>query len=331
MRLGFLCEPTNNAYYRAIIPMRALERRGHTVLWPSRFGEDVPMRELLGCDLVHCYRRTQRIEDLRTLSRRGVAVTFDNDDNYAAAQVSEGGEGLAGNRYNRQKFRELLKVAALADLTTTPSDVLAEIYRQAGVESVAVIENHLERSMPGFDAPSRHEGIVLGWVAGREHSVDLQRVPVMGALERLLEAHETLRVVSVGLRLPLASDRYEHIPRVALPQLLKITSAIDIGIAPLADIAFNHSRSNVKLKEYASGGAAWLASPVGPYVGHGDKQGGRLVADGDWYEAIDSLIANPRQRKRLARHAVKWAKRQAIDHHAQAWESAFLAATSRVG
>lgn len=35
MRLGFICEATVNAYYRATLPMRALERRGHTVLWPT--------------------------------------------------------------------------------------------------------------------------------------------------------------------------------------------------------------------------------------------------------------------------------------------------------
>jgi hypothetical protein len=330
MRLGFLCEPTNNAYYRAIIPMRALERRGHTVLWPAQLGDDVPLRELLSCDLVHCYRRTKRIDDLRTLSAHGVAVSFDNDDNYAAAEVSYGGAGLAGNRYNRQKFREVLKSAGVADLTTTPSDVLADIYRQAGVENVAVIANHLERSMPGFNAPSRHDGVVLGWVAGREHSVDLQRIPIVGAIERLLAKHRSLRVLSVGLRLPLAPERYEHIPKVALPQLLKITSRIDIGIAPLAEVPFNQARSNVKLKEYASGGAAWLASPVGPYRGHGEKQGGRLVDDDDWFEAVDELIEHPRMLRRLARHAVKWAKREVIERNAQSWDSVFQATLSHV-
>lgn len=326
MKLGFLCEPTNNAYYRAIIPLRALERLGHTVLWPARFGDDVPMRELLGCDLVHCYRRVRRIEDLRALARAGVAVTFDNDDNYAAAEVSYGGTGLAGNRYNRRKFREVLEVAGMSHMTTTPSGVLADIYRSAGVERVAVIENHLERSMPGFDARSKHRGVVVGWVAGREHSVDLERIAVGTALRRLLDAHTDLHVLSVGLRLPLSSERYDHIPEVPLPQLLKVTSRLDIGIAPLVDTPFNRSRSNIKLKEYASGGAAWLASPVGPYRGHGEQQGGWLVEDDDWYEALDGLIRDSRQRGRLAKRAIRWARQQTIDRHARLWESAFQVA-----
>ena len=69
---------------------------------------------------------------------------------------------------------------------------------------------------------------------------------------------------------------------------------------------------------------------MGPYRALGEKQGGRLVADHDWFPALDELIRNPRQRKRLARRALKWAKTQTIDHHAQAWENAFLDATERV-
>ena len=323
VRLGFICDPSNNAYYRAIFPMRALERRGHTVVWPARLGEDVPFRELATCDLVHCYRSPHRLEDLRRLSARGVTVTFDNDDNYATALVSEGGSGLAGNRYNNKISREMLKMAATADLTTTPSEILAQAYRDAGIEHVKVIENYLERQMFGFATNSPHDGIVLGWVAASEHQADLDRLPILDALKRLLANHKSLHVLTVGLRLPLPPERYEHIPEIPHPQLLKIINRIDIGIAPLADIPFNHSRSNVKLKEYASGAATWLASPVGPYQTLNQRQGGQLVQDQDWLPAIENLIHNPRTRKRLTKKALKWAKQQTIDNHTQTWEQAF--------
>jgi hypothetical protein len=60
MKLGFICEPTANAYYRAMLPMRALERRGRTVHWPINT-YDPPVHNLLDCELVHCYRRTDRL------------------------------------------------------------------------------------------------------------------------------------------------------------------------------------------------------------------------------------------------------------------------------
>lgn len=329
MRLGVIYEPSaSNAYYRAVIPMQALERRGHTVAWPTK-ADAIPLREFLGCDLVHCYRRMDRFGDLRKLSERGVAISFDNDDDFAAAEVGAGGRGLEGRRHNKELFREILQAARLADLTTTPNQLLAERYRSAGVDNVAVIENHLQRDMFGFASKSKHEGVVVGWVAGREHKLDLERIPVTDALKRLLEVHPNLRILTVGVRLPLHSERYEHIPEVHFHDLLKITGRMDIGIAPLADTIFNRSRSNVKLKEYSSGGASWLASPVGPYRALGEQQGGLLVADDDWPSAIDELIRNPRKRKRLARRALKWAKAQTIDRYAQTWENEFLNAIER--
>jgi hypothetical protein len=328
MRLGFIGETTANAYYRAIIPMRALERRGHSVVWP-RNSYDPTIRELFGCELVHCYRRMDRIGDLRKLSRRGVAISFDNDDNYAAAEVSDGGTGLKGHRHNQELSRLILTAVRLADLVTTPSPVLAEQYRAAGAENVIVIENRLERDMFGFGVRSKHDGVVLGWIAGREHRLDLERLSIAATLERLLAAHPQLRILTVGVRLPLQSDRYEHIEAVPFPDLLTTTGRLDIGIAPIADTLFNRSRSNIKLKEYGSGGSLWLASPVGPYRDLGEKQGGMLVPDDDWFPTIHELIEHRRSRKRLAKRALAWATTQTVDHHAEIWEDTFLAAIER--
>jgi glycosyltransferase involved in cell wall biosynthesis len=330
MKLGFICPPINNAYYRAIIPMRALESRGHTVVWPVKLGEDAPTRELVTCDLVHCYRRGDRPEDLKQLSKRGVALSFDNDDDFALAEVSDGGSGLAGSLYNRKVARRLLQAAKLCDLVTTPSEALADSYRRAGIGDAVVIQNYLDRGTFSFGSPSRHPGIVVGWIAGREHRLDLERVPILDPLRRLLETHADLRVLTVGVRLPLRSDRYEYIERVEYPDLLKVIARIDVGLAPLADTAFNRSRSNVKLKEYGAGGATWLASPVGPYRELGESQGGSLVADDDWFAAIDALLRSRRTRSRLAKRALRWARGETIDAHVEQWAKAFLATIDRV-
>lgn len=103
----------------------------------------------------------------------------------------------------------------------------------------------------------------------------------------------------------------------------------DIGIAPLADTPFNRARSNVKLKEYAALGIPWLASPVGPYAGLGTEQGGRLVGDGEWEEALRSLIRHPLRRRRLAEAARSWAATQTIETAAPLWEATFEEAVRR--
>jgi hypothetical protein len=330
MRLGFIFERMSNAYYRAIFPMRALERRGHEVVWPAK-DRDAPMSELATCDLVHCYRRRDRIGDLRALSASGVAVSFDNDDNYALSDLSDVGVGFEGRQRNRKIFQEILKASRLADLTTTPSDQLARYYRAAGAGNVVVIENYLARNMIGFGAKSRHDGVVVGWIAGREHAPDLRLIPVTDALRRLLEIHPDVRVLSVGVALPLRSERYTHIKDVDFTELLTLTSTMDIGIAPLADTPFNRCRSNSKLKEYASGGAAWLASPVGPYRELGEGEGGMHVADDGWLTALDALVRSRRTRRRLAKRALRWANAQTIDRNVHLWEAALLDAVARAG
>lgn len=329
MQLGVIYVPgAANSYYRALFPLRALQRRGHSVVWPQA-ADDVPMAKLLECDLVHWYRRVDRLADLRRLSEHGVAVSFDNDDDFSAddSQLAADGTSMESGvdilRHNTQIFRKTVKAAQLADLTTTPSELLAERYRREGASNVLVIGNSVEPRTFGFGSRSKHEGVVIGWVASGEHYSDLKQIPVAGAIRKLLDAHPHVRLLTVGVRLPIDSERYQHVLHIPFLELVKAIGGIDIGIAPLADTPFNRSRSDIKLKEYASGGAAWLASPVGPYRAFGEREGGMLVGDDDWYQALDTLVTKARLRKRLSRRARAWVKAQTIDKHVEIWETAF--------
>jgi hypothetical protein len=335
MRLGFILEPNApNSNYRAIFPMRALEQRGHEVLWPTSLERDLPLGDLQGCDLVHCFRRLDRSRDLKQLMQRGVVVSFDNDDDFGAADMTSSADGRLetggkARKANAKRFTEILRLTRVVDLATTPSEVLAEEYRTAGAEHVAVIENRLDGELDGFGAKAAHPGVVVGWMAGSEHERDLSLLPIIDVLQRLLDAHSELRVVTIGLRLPLRSERYEFRPKVPFGKLLESMADIDIGIAPLADTAFNHARSDVKLREYGAVGAAWLASPVGGYREHGSSEGGRLVGDGEWFDVLDGLIRGGFRRRRLSRQALKWARSQTIDRHASQWEEEFTRAMER--
>ncbi|HYV14976.1 MAG TPA: hypothetical protein VE972_03045, partial [Conexibacter sp.] len=167
------------------------------------------------------------------------------------------------------------------------------------------------------------------WVAALEHQVDYQQLGLRETLLRLLDAHSDLTVRSYGLNLGLRHARYEHASATKLLQLAKILARCDIGIAPLVDIPFNRARSNIKLKEYGSAGLAWLASPVGPYASMGEAQGGRLVPDDGWHDALERLIVNGRERGRLAKRAARWASGQGIDEHAHRWEAVLRDAVER--
>ena len=82
--------------------------------------------------------------------------------------------------------------------------------------------------------------------------------------------------------------------------------AWDIGLAPLADTAFNRCKSPIKTLDYAAIGMAVLASDVDVYRGSvADGVGGMLVPNDPaaWYAAISRLIRDTELRGRLARGA----------------------------
>ncbi len=136
-------------------------------------------------------------------------------------------------------------------------------------------------------------------------------------------------MISLGLRLGLRSERYFHIPYVPLAVLTRQLVEFDVGIAPLSDIEFNRSRSNVKLKEYAAARVAWLASPIGPYADMGERQGGRLVADDRWHDELVRLIEKPKDRRKLAKRGERWVAGETLSRNAQAWEAALASAVER--
>lgn len=326
MRLAFIYdgEVVSNSTYRSTAPMSALRRRGHEIAWEGPM-TGAPIGEfLVDCDLVHVYRKAslQLLRELRELQQRGIAVSWDNDDNIALLPREAPNYKRVGGVLGARDFAFQTRALRMADLVTTTSEQLAALYRGVGAEHVEVIENYL----PGQCLKGRrpqHEGIVIGWTAGGEHYADLRRLRIDMVLQRILEAHEHVKVVTIGVKLGLRHPRYENVRRVEFDQLIPFLRQIDIGIAPLADIPFNRARSNVKVKEYAAAGAMWLASPIRPYLGLGSDEGGRLVADGEWYEAIDSLIRHPLERKRLQLRARAWSTDQSIHRQVHQWEDLF--------
>lgn len=321
MRLGVLFEPNSAAFYRAIEPMLAMQRRGHEILWPDGAG-NTPGGRLAGCDVVHVYRRADdRIRrTLGEISRAGTAITYDNDDDFTAVPRESPNYKKVGGKTGQRIHRMTVEAARLAQVFTTTNETLAEKYRADGVERVEVIPNHL---VHGAERPSRrHEGFVIGWVGGIDHRADVARIPIADALRRLVGEHADVRVECIGVDLGLDA-RYRHDEFVPFAELPGRIGGFDIGIAPLAALPANRARSDIKVKEYAASGVPWLASPVGPYAGLGEEQGGRLVADGGWFETLDELVRNRRARRRLGKRGRSWAKGQTTDAVADRWERVF--------
>ena len=328
MRIGVAYEICPNAIYRASDPIFAMTRRGHEVAWPDEDGK-AQFARLLGCDIVHVYRRagadTYRV--LADVVRAGKPLIYDNDDDFSTLPKEAPQYKTHGGVQGFRMFQLMVKMARLAHTLTTTNELIAERYRAAGVANAVVIPNRIS---PFIERPTvAHDGIVIGWIAGTEHEADLAHIDVRGAIREIVAKHPSVRVHSVGINLRLP-DRYTHEASRPFLELPGVTGGFDIAIAPLADLAFNRARSDIKLKEYAASGVPWLASPVGPYLGLGEAQGGRLVPNDDWFDALEALITNSSLRRQLGENGRAWAAQQTIDGVADLWEQVFTDAVASV-
>jgi len=334
MRIAVAAQQTANGHYRAIVPLQELARRGHRVHWPGdpsfhalRNGAAPPPWDALHVQQMHDEEALAIIERVR---RAGIAVVWDTDDDISAVtRGSEAWHRLGGRRGIKRSFKRAVAAARAAHLVTTTNEHLAQVYRDHGAEHVVAVENYLAPRDLGHRRP-RHQGVVIGIAAAGEHEPDLRKLRFAQMLDTLLERHDGVRVVAVGADLRLRGEhRYTHVRPVPIEQLIATETQFDVALAPLRDTGFNRARSNVKLKEYAAAGAAWLASPVGPYAGMGEEQGGLLVRDGDWLETLEALLADPDRRRALAARARAWAERQTIGAGWARWQAAFRDAVTR--
>jgi hypothetical protein len=311
--------------------MTALEQcRGHQV-------REVPINEgspslaaVRDVDVLHIHRYCEpgAVGLAREAKAHGAAVVWDNDDDMGSVPKGTIGYRKQGGMMWERRLAGMRKIFQLADLVTTPSATLVERLREYGARHAEVIENHVPDQFVLRSRPPR-DGVTIGWIAGLEHAIDTERMPLRDALQRVLDERPEARVMSVGLRLGLRGDRYTHVDVVPLLELTRAAGIFDVGIAPLTDIAMNQARSNIKLKEYAAAGACWLASPVGPYVGLGERQGGRLVLDDGWHDALSRLLDKPRERAKLTKRAGKWVAGETLTKAARTWERRFEEAIAR--
>lgn len=190
-------------------------------------------------------------------------------------------------------------------------------------DRIVVLPNALdERLLPGkIRAGATGEPIVIGYMGTLTHDEDLLLIaPALreacahhpGAIEvqlvGVVERSETLAALDglpVRVVSPLVGEGEYPLFMVWLTHRLRW----DIALAPLRDTPFNACKSDLKHLDYAAMGAAGIYSAVPAYAGtvrHGET--GWLAAnDVDaWVQALETLIARPALRGRLARAAADY-------------------------
>jgi glycosyltransferase involved in cell wall biosynthesis len=332
MRLGVLHTGAAGAVLRGELPAEAARRKGHDVRLVCHDGPgSVPVETFADREVVHVVGRHDAVvatlvDELRA---RGVGITYDNDDD--PRLWPEPGDDP------ERRFGEQLTLMRRAHLVTTPTEGLArrwtgEVDRPVEVVPSFLGDHHFART------PRNAEGIVVGWVAGegRAAAGDAERLGLARALRRVLDRRPEVRVVTIGdgalgLGLGLDPERVTHHDALAPPLLAERVRAFDLGLAPLADLPHAAARCDIKVKEYAAAGVAWLASGRGPYAPLTPKAGGLLVADDAWERTLSELVGSKWKRLQLRRCAERWARTQRIDQHVGRWEAVWQEAAAMAG
>ena len=176
---------------------------------------------------------------------------------------------------------------------------------------VIVIENGLDERLlsPRVSAPASERAVGILYMGTATHDADLALVePALLRLHQEFGSHVRIGVIGVTARaeLPPGMERV-GVPESAwhsYPAFLSWLVAQgdwDFGIAPLADFAFNLSKSAIKAMDYMAMGVVAVVSDVTAYRALPEDAVLRVANDPDaWHEALAGLIRDPGRRQRLA-------------------------------
>lgn len=247
----------------------------------------------------------------------GPFMVFETDDDYL---------GLAPYNSARREWENAdQRFGYIASMRTshrivTSTDYLAQLlYEQTGHPDIVVARNTVPASMLEIPKP-QNEHLVIGWAGGSSHEGDWAwaKDGVRRALTKLPEWK--LRFIGMDYRptMRLPADRLEYVPWTTDVEEFWHSDALglDIGLAPIMPSAFNRSKSEIKLIEYAARGIPVVAADYGIYrsfVKHGET--GFLVKDKKgWTAAIMELAHDEDLRTEMGAQA----RLQATDHTIEA-------------
>lgn len=343
-RTGGACD-----YYRAVLPLKTAGFYGAAQVLPLSRGEILgKIEQLYECDVVVCPRPGEPEFEavLAGLRKAGKKIVVDFDDNvfdvsplsahYAdhgtrnvkyrfadgreidlwvdpatAKEMPVGARPLPIER-NRRNLECVARFLGEADLVTTTTELLAEVFREYN-KNVAVLPNcvdpRLWQKLPLVDDGK----IRLTWFGGHSHYEDWTLL--QGVLPPLFEKYPNLVLVLMGVHFAgttkgIPQDRIEFhrwVPTPAYPYKAAILNPT-IALIPLQDTRFNACKSAIKWIEMGALRVPSVTSYVSPYKEIATEENGIFVEHNDpaaWSAGIEYLIQHPEARQQMGEAAHK--------------------------
>lgn len=317
------------AWYRILVPLTELGRRGHEVTLASAQqadgGPGVTMSQAAGHDVVVAQRWDNHaaMGAWRRMRAHSRLVYEVDDDVFSVEQYN----WAAYTRYSRADVQDAVAHSAqVADLVTVTTEPLAAVMRQHN-PNVAVLPNFIPGWVCDIERP-RRERPTVGWMGGASHGRDLgvAAAPLRRFLGRFpgWDGH----LMGVDYRPTIRHERVRFSPWLHVvtdPAGFYSSIDFDIGVAPLYPTVFSRSKSHIKALEYAALGIPVVASDCEPYrdfVLHG-VTGFLVRRDHEWLKYLSELAADEGLRADMGAKAREHARQFVIEDGWRLWEQAY--------
>jgi hypothetical protein len=329
MNLHLIGHARSSAYYRLEIPYLRLARHGHRVQL-----DYLPNVTPVMGDVLIIHKPFMPYLELYLEQPRRCPVIMDVDD--LLWNPPPWSEAAWTFRTYPEWRRTLIQFLRQSDAVTVSTEHLkGEVLRMAPKQKVYVLPNMLDLdTFIYLDRRTRWEAtkqITIGWYGSKSH-VGPDLASIVGILPQAISSlpFVTLRIIG-----PSGLEQVPHLTRglpdgsislrpwVRPEDLPKELSALDIGLAPVADNAFNMCKSDLKPLEYAAAGVIPIYSDVPIY--QDVPLGYRCKTSGDWIDALKYAIAHVKLGTWTETHL--WPQSRSIDTHWPLWEQMLLEVT----
>lgn len=253
--------------YRITAPMRALTRAGKVMGWDAA-GYFHP-REYARMDPESVVFQRQlewgQIEFMQRIARITQAFrVYELDDLITNIPVMSSQKRLFVEQKDvNKRFR---KAVSLCHRFVVSTAYLAESFK-GYCDDIVVVPNRLERARWDGHAPTRRGGARarVGWAGSATHAGDLRLI-----IDVVKATADEVDWVFFGMCpdaiRPLVKEYHEPVKLADYAARLA-SLELDLAIAPLEDIPFNHGKSHLRLLEYGVLGYPVVCTDITPYRG----------------------------------------------------------------
>jgi glycosyltransferase involved in cell wall biosynthesis len=321
---GWALNHSGCGQYRIGLPMWALAQAGHDATAFSVLNMELPPdldvlvgQQVFGADRGGVWRNAA------STPGRTTALVFETDDDVW---------NLHGTNQEALGFRDPELMASLedsircADAVSVTTTALGEQISRLN-QNVHVLPNCIDEALLRRER-RRNDRLTIGWAGGSSHHNDFAFAGKELRTFFRRNPEVELHIVGADFRAQLGRprDRLSMWSENLVDYLARLD--FDIGIAPLAYHAFNRSKSDIKVLEYAALGIPVVATDYGPYsdsVQHG-VTGFLVKRPHEWERYLRELVNDEAMRLEMGANAKRWAATRTIQGNIWRWEEAYRSA-----